>query len=152
MARELGDRARQLHARRPTAHQHEGHLRLPPLGIRLLLGHLEGEQNRAAQVGGVGDGFQPRRELGPLLVAGIALPGARREHEVVVWDVAFLVAGAQSRVDPLRRGWNRWWLLRSISVTRTGAWRRLLAARSPPKPPPTITTRGSVVDVVCIST
>jgi hypothetical protein len=37
-------------------------------------------------------------------------------------------------------GWNRWWFVRSISVTSTSARRNAFAANSPPKPPPTITT------------
>src|SRR5215469_150385 len=38
-------------------------------------------------------------------------------------------------------GWNRWCAARSISVTLTGARRNCLAANSPAKPPPMITTR-----------
>src|SRR5262252_5866860 len=38
-------------------------------------------------------------------------------------------------------GWNRWCSARSIRVTWTGARRSALAANSPAKPPPMITTR-----------
>src|SRR5437868_6777992 len=38
-------------------------------------------------------------------------------------------------------GWNRRWLWRSMSVTSTSAFFSRLATCSPPKPPPTITTR-----------
>src|SRR5919199_1981147 len=34
------------------------------------------------------------------------------------------------------------WLVRSMTVTRTGVWRKAWAACVPPKPPPTITTCG----------
>src|SRR5690606_16909106 len=44
-----------------------------------------------------------------------------------------------------RSGWNVWKLLRSISSTSTGAWRKPLAAWRPPKPAPTMITRGRVV-------
>src|SRR5262245_16569653 len=40
-----------------------------------------------------------------------------------------------------RSGWNRWWLLRSMTVTSTSARRSDWAANNPPKPQPTITTR-----------
>src|SRR3954447_6684651 len=36
-----------------------------------------------------------------------------------------------------RSGWNRWWFLRSMSVTSTSACRSFFAAASPPDPPPT---------------
>src|SRR4051812_26117994 len=39
-------------------------------------------------------------------------------------------------------GWNRWWLARSTSVTSTGAACSARAASRPPKPQPTISTRG----------
>jgi len=35
-----------------------------------------------------------------------------------------------------------WWFLRSINVIRTGELASLRAARRPPKPAPTMTTRG----------
>jgi hypothetical protein len=48
-----------------------------------------------------------------------------------------------------KRGWNTWWLLRSITVTWTGTLRKARAAWSPPNPAPTITTRGRASDVSC---
>ena len=60
------------------------------------------------------------------------------------------VAGAIAPPDRMpvatwyRSGWNRWWLVRSISVTSIDAPRRNRAANSPPKPDPTITTRWSL--------
>ena len=41
------------------------------------------------------------------------------------------------------RGWNRWWLVRSISVTSTGARASVRTASSPPNPQPMTTTWGS---------
>ena len=41
-----------------------------------------------------------------------------------------------------RRGWNVWKFLRSMIVIFTGALARACAAFKPPKPAPTITTRG----------
>src|SRR5579859_1759174 len=40
------------------------------------------------------------------------------------------------------KGWNVWWLRRSIRVTSTAISASVLAALKPAKPPPTTTTRG----------
>src|SRR3954467_7193237 len=46
-------------------------------------------------------------------------------------------------------GWNRWWLVLPMIVTSTGARLSAWAAKRPPKPVPTITTRGRpVVDAL----
>src|SRR5690554_5492588 len=42
------------------------------------------------------------------------------------------------------RGWKVWWLFRSMSSTSTDLFFSLLATSIPPKPPPTITTRGNL--------
>src|SRR3712207_1526919 len=39
-------------------------------------------------------------------------------------------------------GWNRWWLVLPMTVRSTGARLSALAANRPPKPEPTMTTRG----------
>src|SRR5215510_14248782 len=45
------------------------------------------------------------------------------------------------------RGWKRWWFWRSMRITSAWAEPSALAAARPPKPPPTITTRGSASDM-----
>src|SRR5689334_1320399 len=57
------------------------------------------------------------------------------------------VAGATSPGDRIpvatwySRGWKRWCVVRATTVTSTGALRRARAAKRPPKPDPTMTTR-----------
>src|SRR5260370_36173084 len=47
-----------------------------------------------------------------------------------------------------RRGWNVWEFLRSMIVILTGALAKACAAFKPPKPAPTITTRGVALLVI----
>ena len=63
--RKLGDGAGHLDAGRAAADHHEGQQPSPLLGVGLGLGALEGEQDAAAQIGGVVDRLQTRRERAP---------------------------------------------------------------------------------------
>ena len=51
-----------------------------------VLGALEGEQDAAAQIGGVVDRLETRRERRPVVVTEIGVPRAGREHQIVVGD------------------------------------------------------------------
>src|SRR5437899_1482482 len=60
-----------------------------PLGAVLLaLGGLERQEHAAADLERVFQGFEPRRQHFPLIVAEVRVAGARREDERVVADVA----------------------------------------------------------------
>jgi len=85
-ARQLGDRAGQLNPGRPRPDDDEREL--PPTDLRVgcPLGPLEGQQNPAANLTGVLQGLEPRREGLPLGVAEIGMPGPGGEHQVVIAD------------------------------------------------------------------
>jgi hypothetical protein len=88
----------------PAAHDHELERRVGP-GLQLLpLGQLKRQQDTAADLGGVLNGLEPRRELGPVVVAEVAVRGAGGEDEVVVEHLrAALQANApRHRVDVQR--------------------------------------------------
>src|ERR671930_2764972 len=88
MARDLGQRARQLHARWAPAHDDEGEERLAPRRIRLLLGLLEGHEDAAADLERVLDRLQARREARPVGPAEVRVAGARGDEELVVTERA----------------------------------------------------------------
>ena len=82
----LGDGAGHLDAGRAAADHHEGHQPAPLLGVGFVLGALEGKQDAAAQISGVVDRLETRRERGPVVVTEIGVPRAGREHQIVVGD------------------------------------------------------------------
>ena len=53
----------------------------------LALGELEGEEDAAADFGGVFDGFEAGGDGGPLILAEVGVGGAGGEDEVVVFEV-----------------------------------------------------------------
>src|SRR3990167_705967 len=61
-----------------------------------------------------------------------------------MWRIGPAIAGAGKPAVATwySRGWNRWWLVRSITTISPAACDRALAASSPPKPQPMMTTRG----------
>ena len=83
-AAHLADRARELDARRPAAHDHEREQRLLALGIRFLLGILEGAQHAAADLRRLLEGLEAGRVLFPVVVAEVRVLRAAGEHEHVV--------------------------------------------------------------------
>ena len=86
VARDLGQRARQLDAGRPAAHHDEGQQLVAPRRIRLAFRPLERQQHAAADRDGVLQRLQAWRMLLPLGVAEIGVPGAGRQDQVVVVD------------------------------------------------------------------
>src|SRR5205807_1428704 len=81
--RDLGERSRELDARRASSDDDEGE----PLGalrrVLLALGGLVGEQHAAADLEGVLDRLQAGREASPLVLAEVAVTRARRDDQVV---------------------------------------------------------------------
>ncbi len=83
-ARELGDRAGELDARRTGADNDEGQKRraLPLVGLALRL--LEGEEDAAPYGRRVLERLEARRERLPSIMAEIGVPRAGRQHERVI--------------------------------------------------------------------
>ena len=105
--RVVGDLAQgpgQLDARRPAAHEDEGHPLPAPVGVRLALGRLERDEDAAPDLRGVVDGLETRCVRRPLVVPEVAVPGAGRDDERVVREVEAVPEPdlAGDRVDPRR--------------------------------------------------
>ena len=88
---ELGDRACEFHAGGARADDGEGH---QPLALGLVgrgLGALEGQQDAAADQGGVVHALEARRNARPVVVAEIIVRGAGGEDQPVVGELAPVV-------------------------------------------------------------
>ena len=85
-AGDVADGAGQLDAGGATADDDEIERRVGAGLQHFALGQLEGEQNAAADLDGILDGFQSGREGFPSVVAEVGVGGAGGQHEVVVGD------------------------------------------------------------------
>src|SRR5690606_16374456 len=88
--RQFADRPCHLDPRWARPDDSEGQQRLALLYIRLALRRFEGEENLAADRGGVLERFEPRRELLPLVIAEIGMSRPRSDDEAVIglwWPV-----------------------------------------------------------------
>ena len=81
---DFAQRARQLCACGPCAHDHERHPRLQLFRIALALRRFERKKDAAAHCRGVIQIFQARRELLPFVVAEILMCGAGSDDQRVV--------------------------------------------------------------------
>ena len=79
---DVGDSASEFHAGRAAADDDEAEGRVLAGLEHLAFGELEGEQDAAADVGRILNGFEARSELGPLGVAEVAMGGAGGDDEV----------------------------------------------------------------------
>ena len=95
---DLAERAGELDAGRAAADDHERHPRRAPSRVGLALGGLEGDEDPAADLGGVLDGLEPGRDGRPLRVVEVGVVGAGRDDERVVGDRA---AVGQQDLAPL---------------------------------------------------
>src|SRR5215471_14792359 len=86
VSRDFGERARQFYARRSCSHNHEGEPGRAARGFGFALSPLEGQQYSAAEVGGVFQRFQPRRDRLPGIVAEVGIALSRRYDQSVVGD------------------------------------------------------------------
>ena len=82
--RDFGQRAGHFDACRPAADHDEGQERTLAHRIGLFFGLFEGHQHMAADLERIGQRLQSRRELGPLVVAEVAVRRTRRHDQVVV--------------------------------------------------------------------
>src|SRR5262249_59248427 len=71
--RQFGDGAGELDAGRARADDGKGEQRLAPLGIAFAFGTLEGDQDAAAQRGGVFQGLEAGRERLPFVMTEIGV-------------------------------------------------------------------------------
>ena len=81
---DLAERARQFDAGGSGAHDDEVEPGAAFRGVRLALGAFERQEEAAANLGGVFDGFQARRHGFPLVVAEIVVGGAGGDDQVVI--------------------------------------------------------------------
>ncbi len=88
---DLSESASHLDTSGASADDHEGEPAFARLQICRSLGGFEGEKDSPAQLGGILERLQTRREVVPLVVAEIAVAGSRRHHERVVFDAAAVV-------------------------------------------------------------
>ena len=88
--REFGDGASHFDAGRASADHDEGEKLPAALGRLRRLGRLEGRQDAPTNAGGVVDLLQAGRHTFPFVAAEIGVPRARRQHEIIVGDLAFL--------------------------------------------------------------
>src|SRR5262249_31727138 len=84
--RQLGDRAGEFDAGRPSSDHHKSHQRAAALRIGLFLRILESQQHAAADFDRVVQVFQSGREPLPLVVAEIAGAAAGGQNQVVVFQ------------------------------------------------------------------
>ena len=84
---DVADGAGQLDAGGPAADDDEVERRVPAVLDHLPLGQLEGQQDAAANLDGVFDGFEAGSERRPLVVAEVGVGGAGGEDEVVVREL-----------------------------------------------------------------
>ena len=80
----VGDGSGQLDAGGSTADDDEIERRVPAVLDHLALGQLEGEQDAAANLGGVFDGFESRRKRSPIVAAKVGVGSSGGQHQVVV--------------------------------------------------------------------
>ena len=85
-ARELGDRPGQFDPSGAATDDDEAEQALPLGLVVRAFGPLEGGENPAANCGRVVDLLEPGREGLPVVLAEIAVPRARCQHEIVVAD------------------------------------------------------------------
>src|SRR5262249_13089799 len=82
--RDLGDGPRHFDAGCSSTDDDESEQTLPLGFIAGELGVLERQQDASANAGRVFDALEPRREVGPIVVAEVGMRGACRNHEIVV--------------------------------------------------------------------
>ena len=81
---ELDERSGHLDAGRAGADQDKRQQALADLGVRHVFSLFEGEQNAAADQGGVVDRFEPWRQPRPVIVAEIGVLRSGRQDQVIV--------------------------------------------------------------------
>jgi hypothetical protein len=85
-AAHLTQRARQLHAGGPAAHDHEGEERALSRRVALDLRAFVGGEHAPPDLRRLLQGLEARRELLPLVVAEVEVAGPGREDQVVVGE------------------------------------------------------------------
>ena len=132
VVRDLAERARELHAGRPAADDHERHPCLAEARDGLALGRLERDQDPAPDLGRVVDGLEPGRERRPLVVPEVAVARAGRDDQRVVRDRAAVRQHDLARlgIDPHRLAQQH------ASCSAASGRSTATAARSPPATAP----------------
>ncbi len=83
---DLRQRARELHAGRAPAHDHERQPFAPLLGIVLSFSRLECVQDFATDLGGLLNAFQAGRVAPPIVVAEVGISRAGGDNQRIVFD------------------------------------------------------------------
>ena len=91
MARDLGQRAGQLHAGGTAADHHESQPAGAVLYACCALGELKGLQHAAANLLRIGQRLESRRMRCPFVVAEVAVRGATGHDQVVVFKNGLVV-------------------------------------------------------------
>src|ERR1039458_1943477 len=87
---DLPQRARQFHACGARAYNRERQPRAAFRGVRLALGAFERQQNAAADLRGVFDGLESRRQRRPIVVTEIMMMRAGGQNQRVVWRLSIV--------------------------------------------------------------
>ena len=95
---DVGDGSGQLDAGGSTADDDEIERRVPAVLDHLALGQFEGEQDAAANLGGVLDGFETGRKRSPIVAAKVGVGGAGGEHQVFVPELCAAGQGDLPRI------------------------------------------------------
>ena len=101
VASNLGQGSGEFHPGRPGADDGEGEPGRLRRRIRLHLGTFEGRQDASANGQRIVEGFQPRREAGPVVMPEVGMRGTGGQHQVIV--VMCLALGID---HPLARGFD----------------------------------------------
>ena len=83
----IADGSGQLHACWPAAYDDEVEGRVPAALHHLALGQFKGQQDAAADLGGVFEGFEAWGERRPLGVGEVGVGGASSEDQIVVGEL-----------------------------------------------------------------
>jgi len=94
----VGDCPGQLDAGGSAADDHEIERRVPAVLDHLALGQFEGEQDTAANLGGVLDGFKSRRKRSPVIAAEVGVGSSGGQHQVVVRELCAAGQGDLPRI------------------------------------------------------
>ena len=84
---DVGDGSGQLDAGGSAADDDEIERRVPAVFDHLAFGQFEGQQDTAANFGGVFDGLESRRERNPVVAAKVGVGGSGGQHKVVVGEL-----------------------------------------------------------------
>ncbi len=98
--RKLGDLAGHFNPGRSSSYDREGQVRRSLGRVGGQLGHLEGAKDMAAEVAGVLQGLQARREHSPLLMPEVGVRAPSRDHQSVVRQRQLPAVRGQSAHGP----------------------------------------------------